>query len=77
MGVVTGESCVFVARFQIVLIPSNTTASQLMKTVYPIGHFITEPEQKGGGMLRGQTGSLGVKSHMPRKEGVRKMSEGL
>lgn len=42
---VTGEFCVFVARFWVVLIPPNTAAFD--RTMYLTGHFITEPEERG------------------------------
>ena len=45
MEVVTGESCVFRARFQIVPIPLNTAAFCLVKRLYPIAHLIMEPEK--------------------------------
>lgn len=65
MGMVTGKFCVFVAKSQIVPIPPNMTAFQLMKRMDSIGHFIMEQEEKGGGILRGQIGSLGMKTHTP------------
>lgn len=76
MGVVTGEFGVFMARIQIVPVPPDT-AFWLMKRIYPIGHFVTEPEEKGGGILRGQMGSQGGQCHIPSKEATRNVSQGL
>lgn len=63
MEVVTGESCVFMATFQIVPIPPNRAAFGLAKSVYPIGYFIMEPGYE--------------KSHTQKVGGVRNVSEGL
>lgn len=46
MEVVTGESCGFRASFQIVHILPNTATFWLVKTEYPSGHFLMEPEEK-------------------------------
>ena len=65
MEVVTGKSCVFMARFQMVPIPPNTAAFLLSKRVCPSGHSLVEPEGTQGGILRGQIRSQDMTSHMP------------
>lgn len=47
LGVVTGEFCAFVVRFRIIPVPPDTAAFGLMKKMYPIDPFLTEPEEKG------------------------------